>query len=910
MIYILANLDGDDINKTLTSTIINNNNLPCKELIIIGNIIETIEKNNKKQKRYKLSNLNTLKNIHYCLINETVNVKLLLGNKDLKIMNIYKYLEIDTSYDFNTGDSTIDYINNFNTGDSTIDEKTMKIFTNENKLIRWKYSLDDFYEEWSEEYKAIYNSNINDNLKDYQDDSKFMASIYTRFIYLFKFTLNAEFLLYSIPHEINNILSLTLVINYSSKLEKIGTNMKKWILSFIVLSIFRSLLNPTNYIANSYTPTFTYNSNFCKGWLYSLYLKESTSMILLYNDKYLLSNNRITKRCIDFFLDKEIQETQESTDSLLSLKEAVLLCNFAFKRMIKENYDNTNINVNVNKFIKNIYFNPIENDFFLIDESVIYYTSSHHIIIQIFIYNKFNCPNLFYKINNLNMLVYLNILNTLNCIYINEDNFLNSIVKLHLSPTLKTIPYDNIIQQELEESEELIYINKEYMLKYFGISFIFISNIVNINNLTYSKFESEFDILNTYFNKYNSSIKLIYNGFTVDDNNKIFFIFFIIKTKIKIYYILSENDIFELLENSILKTDSKLIKKYNDSKTNENTDLKNISLNLLKKIRNEKMKEQMLKEKITDYDIITYAIIKASNINIVFNNDKDDYSDFYIEKMKYNFDSDCNLEEPLNINKCKKIKQINELINSMHIQAKSYLSEEENFQNSRKDIFICKEFEKNEDTYNEECHFESNQSDYDCPVLKKYIDDINKACSVARTTLYNDTLEDRKQKAIDFNKIFETYRDTLILYNKELQAEIALNSIEFQKLNDSDDENLLFNKTLLLKENTLETKPSLEAKSLLKSDILLDGTLLLKENTLETKPSLESKLKPDMLDSLITLDSTSSMLYLDKPPLLDLKYLLDKNFESKLTKLESILNIKTINKYLKYKYKYLKLTKK
>ena len=121
MIYILSNLEGNNINEKLTVIKKENNDTqPYKELIIFGDIIGENECN--------------LYNICYCLINN--NIKLLLGSIDLYITTIYKYLEIDTDNQSIPSEN----IKDFNNGNISLDINTINYFTT--NTIKWKYPFE------------------------------------------------------------------------------------------------------------------------------------------------------------------------------------------------------------------------------------------------------------------------------------------------------------------------------------------------------------------------------------------------------------------------------------------------------------------------------------------------------------------------------------------------------------------------------------------------------------------------------------------------------------------------------------------------------------------------------------------------------------------------------------------------
>ena len=898
MTYILSNLEGDNINEKL-EVIVNENKVLCNELIIIGNIIETSKKNNHNKMQHMMSNalaalvksseittsvieeptilhklgnisflsdslrvtkLNNLANIHYCLINNTVNVKLLLGNEDLKIYFIYKYLEIDRDDNNLPGDS----IDNFNNGNIEISSNKLDEFTNYNKQIKWKYTLDDFYNNWTSAHKNIYNNNIVKN-----HDTPFKTSIYNRFLYLFKFTLNAEFLLYSIPNEINN--------NNDSEQNIKEIDHYRWINSFIVLSIFRSLLAPKVYNPTTQNmPEFTTNSNFCNGWLYSLYLKDSTSIILLYNDKYLLSNYTKITECIDFFSNKE-QVT--GTDSLEYLKNTILLCNFAFKHMIQENYNNTNINININNFFNKFF---LENPASLIDKLNQHYTSPYHKIIQIFGYNTFDIPNLFYKINDLNILVYLT---TLNYIYINEDtNILNSVSK---RPILlpENRQYNDIIAYDNTLSTHLIYITKEYYSEYKKELPISILNNVDSNSLIYLKYKFEFNILNTYITKYDSLIKLIYNGFIVD-NDKIFFMFFIIKNKIIIYYILSKDDISNLLQNNLLHNNTDLHEEYLVRNKEEKINLDRIRIELLKQIKYQQTQQEILNTQDAN---ITSAKNDASNINTY--KDTDEY-EFIIQKI--NHPIDCDSEKSKSTPNCININEIDILITDIYKKAGIYLAYEDMFLISRKNLAECIKFVYNEDDYNNTCH---NNDSRRCTELKTIIETTKLACIREQEKLYTDTLIDRLDKAQTFNEIFKNYKTRLSEYNRTMKDSNQIISMkEFE-------ENL----------KKFDTAESLTSEDFSKLDTK-DKQLITAVRTqnwydlnLHTMPNLMTNMN-DMKD--ISFDKTLDLPKQILVPL-DLTNLVNSSLQQKLKALEdSYISQAYTQKYLKYKYKYLKLNKK
>ena len=387
------------------------------------------------------------------------------------------------------------------------------------------------------------------------------------------------------------------------------------------------------------------------------------------------------------------------------------------------------------------------------------------------------------------MLVFLNILNY---IYINEDIF-NSAYEGHLILPLPA-RYTNITCVITDTDQT--YVTNDYVSKYKQKISIFISNNVNINTLNHSKFIIEFDILNTYFNICDLSIKLIYSGFIVDANNKIFFIFFIIKTYKKIYYILSKNDIDDLLKNESLINNIELHKKIEAHERNENIILNTTRLELLKKIKEATKVNEILSE-----PEIAKANYAAINMHTTYDNE---YHEFLIGQLSYPID--CQSKESKLTDDYISIKIINDLINTIYNNSRNYLKDEDEFQTSKQNLEKCKEFEEKEDTYNNNC-FPVNIENTYCNDLKKNIDE----CIIDQQKLYNDKLEDRKSKAIEFNKLFKKYEIQLIEYNKNIKDKNvkkinmtefkenlkkfntpeSLNSDEFKKISETTDGKLL-----------------------------------------------------------------------------------------------------------------------
>ena len=387
--------------------------------------------------------------------------------------------------------------------------------------------------------------------------------------------------------------------------------------AFIVCAVFISLLYPVEDVNENFSKyittnlndskkfkqinfTISNNSNFCTSLLYILYMKESTKMIYLYDKKYLLSHGGITKYCINLFknyyniniflqditnhYNKEFEDNL--TKSLIKITNnnfnltykdftnASILCNSEFKRWIYNSY-NIDTSAEYLKYLSYFttesanasvtdtdelsikgkqYCSPIGPGFVSLSDANIQYLSKDTPIIQIFGHKPFGFANSFYKINEKNMLVCLDVSNSFstttlnndynsyNYIYIKNDTLTSkSKVCLNIS-NLDITPYTNISCVPTIKSK--LYHNTNYTEVSVDPITLDISNDVNITDdiIQYTNYTDAFSILNTNFNKcYNN--KLIYNGYLHKDN-KPFFVFTVVKDFFKDFYILLFDDIY------------------------------------------------------------------------------------------------------------------------------------------------------------------------------------------------------------------------------------------------------------------------------------------------------------------------------------------------------------------------------
>ena len=674
MTYILSDLEGSSVETTIKK--ICKNEPSIEKIFITGDIIDStmltfdleILKDHKS---------NNLENINYCVFNN--NLSLLLGNRDLNKIKLINALKIELPDDSSTFTDQQQKFKDFNDGNVDMDRDIYyKYFAGQ---IPWKYPLSDFLPIWHEGSMKQY-----EDYTDFNVESSFI----TRFKYIFIITMSADNLLYSIPYEItknlryqNALFSRTDVASKIDAKKICDTNMQikdekslididadistfdKYLnnsgkidisinaphkgehhvfnyYAFIVFAVFISLLCPiednsedaTEYIEKHLNnpqkiKRLNFNSNnsrFCKNLLYILYMKESTKMMYLHEEKYLLSHGGITKYCINLFnndnttnaflgrikiqynhtFEKNMQKNlvkQTNQDFDLThdkLLLAIKKCNLIFKLWIYESYDSDSIkSENSLKYLSyfttesanasvietnpgNIrgrqYCSPIGPGFVSLTDVNIQYVSTDKPIIQIFGHKPFGFANSFYKINEKNMLICLDVSNSFstttlnnkynsyNYIFIKHNN-LTSKSKVCLKKSeLDTIQYTNI--NCTPESKSKLYYNSEYAKEFPDVIALNISNNVNIanDNIQYTNYEDAFSLLNSIFNKCsNDKATLIYNGY-IHDTDKPFFIFTVIKDFSKDFYILLFKDIFK----DIHEENNEFIREYQKDKIDKN----------------------------------------------------------------------------------------------------------------------------------------------------------------------------------------------------------------------------------------------------------------------------------------------------------------------------------------------------
>ena len=693
MTYIFSELKGSNIKTILNNIKLDNkdNQLTDKNIIIIGNIIDSKNTINYSDINKKSFNL---QNIYYCINN---NIKLILGNEDLNKLKLYKFLQIS-----NTNNNKL--FNDFNNGNINLDRVIFdENFTENIKWTHIEYEESQF--QCSPNEKMTYEKNIN----NINQSSNFI----TRFNNIFKNIMHSGNLLYSIPYEIekglrqkNNIQQL---INFSDieniisgKKSKYYTNEINYY-AFIVLAIFKSLLNnniQSFYSFNSsnsdHNIIFTKNSSFCKNWLYIIYMQENTSIILLYDNKYLLSYNGLTNYLLMFFhfsihINIFYNNVKQINDKLSldinnlnkytplknininddGLNSSIICCNNTFKDWIKKSYtDNICllcilyiISTETGQIIEKLYPDyTIHNQYYrlinidisvlLANEKIQYITSTKEII-QIFGNKSFNFANSFYKIDDKNMLISLDISNSFNYIYIDDDNNIKSVSKILLkSNEIILSNYTDIIT-DIQNVNHVVYYNKTIFSENSEIYVTYkINNKINYiedNQYIYYILKDRF-ILNKIKNLNEENlIQLIYNGI-ISYNNIIYYIFTIIKKNIKNFYILTYEDIEKYFTPYIKNINTLAMKEalskneyltmYND---NINSELNDIEINI-NAINNCNI--DMNNNKMNQVDILLNNLSKffhakkemlsnTLNENIILLNETNNYNTYILINMHY-----------------------------------------------------------------------------------------------------------------------------------------------------------------------------------------------------------------------------------------------------------------------------------
>ena len=612
MAYVFSDLEGSSI-ETMFKAINSSVEDTTSQIIITGDILDSTNVNLDISMLINHKSFN-LRNIHYCILSDINNrIKLLLGNRDLNKLKLHKLLEIDTNDNLGISDisgipdtdtpdiSDEELINNFNNGEITITKEFfLKFFSK--KQIKWKYPLTLASPFWL-------GKTMEDKYKEETATFNFTSDFITRFKYIFKSTMAAGNLLFTIPYEIGVLLKIQ-GISFSDNSEIVYAFNNETLFSdnieyfaFIVCAIFKSLLVKVVVVEvdevdevdtnKSSLTNIIANSSFCKGWLYTLYTRDNTSMVLLENDKYLLSHGGITKYCIAFFkkqsnIDRFYEKVNKLRSSdyepfstevltLLDLQTTVNLCNETFKKWIQDSYtddDNNSLScisymtTETAELISNIYpYDDTKSQFFspigpglltLITNKNIQYISTIYPIIQIFGHKPFGFANSFYRIDIKNMLVCLDISNSFlstnmnesyksfNYIYINQLKLM-SVSNVYLNRKIPKIPYTNIIDNcnKIEKNISILYHNNIYDIS--DNKQLSILNTVDINNfIHYAEYDIIYDILNTYLNIcITTTTQLIYNGI-IYNNGVVYFVFSIIKVFDKDFYILSYNDILNL----------------------------------------------------------------------------------------------------------------------------------------------------------------------------------------------------------------------------------------------------------------------------------------------------------------------------------------------------------------------------
>ena len=598
MTYIFSDLEGSSIENTLTSIKEDNNDTTNnEEIIIIGNIINSTNILPSTEEFFDTKTFN-LQNISYCTFNDH-RIKLLLGNKDLNFLKLYKFLEITQSETVDGVGSSYRILANFNIGNIEIIRDIYKKYFS--KIVTWKKIKSEpsqfpLTDEEIRQYDA--------SIKNINEPSNFI----TRFNNIFKNMMDAGSLLYSIPYEIERELNkvkksiidkeiikkIFLERNIESKENSDHINY----CAFIVLAIFRSLLaaNPVLALSFDYSEN-KLNSNFCRGLLHNIYFGYNTSLILLYKNKYLLSCSGITKYFINFFSnDSFITHFYENVANLYNindrrelditnlsymylpsdttnltfddLKKIIDRCNKTFKEWIKNYRDPIALlcisymtTTNIKKTpIKGLYpHNKLEDNYFcplgvgispLLLEKELHYISTLFPIIQIFGNRQFGFANSFHKIDDYNMLICLYLSYLLNYIYIDDSDKVISKCKISLKKSKITLcEYNDIINDDITEMPTVYYnsttgINE----KSDDINIINTLDTLECNNTLCDEdplihyILNQHSILKHIFKSNEILIQLMYNGI-LKYNNIVYYVFSIIKNNLKDFYILSYDNI-------------------------------------------------------------------------------------------------------------------------------------------------------------------------------------------------------------------------------------------------------------------------------------------------------------------------------------------------------------------------------
>ena len=415
MTYILSDSQGVNIENSLKIIKLSNDSTLITKLIITGDIIYSPTKygniNNEysyEDETFETYQCSNLYNIYYCTNNHNIfehNITTILGRSDLNKLKIYKYLEMETTvYDR----SINELCSKFNMGNIDMTKKTLEEFPNK---IKWKYSLLELCNflpiNQQESYKV--------SILGYEKESTFITRFKNIFVamlgschllYSIPFELdynengisklnlmNQESLLNYLTIGNQNVQSINM---YSENIQKMSIKKERVLddddiygipnskendeygdqtdneseqpsntmsysrrktsheydhQAFIVLAIFRSLLNNDN-IKQTSSFDISINSSFCIGWLNKLYTQPSTNIIYLY-DKYLLSYSGITNECIDFFNDSssitsfpdDIIKSNDYTYKSSSLNRSLTTttidkCNTFFRQLVINSYTN------------------------------------------------------------------------------------------------------------------------------------------------------------------------------------------------------------------------------------------------------------------------------------------------------------------------------------------------------------------------------------------------------------------------------------------------------------------------------------------------------------------------------------------------------------------------------------------
>ena len=257
------------------------------EIIICGDIIDSTIKSTPTANILELKS-NNLKTIYDIVVNS--NICLTFGNRDLNKIKVGPLTEL---YYYGTNKEEKKLIDNFNSGD--LENLNITTFYNilNVKEKRWFQNMSNWYPFWGEKIMDKIDYWKDNNEPSKIDKSKTYFFFEKRFHKIFGTdtsigTMNANNLLKTIPIELGL---------YAETLDEYN--------AFIVLAVFKSMLQKVKFINNEllhdilYNPSSFRNINqsIFKGLLYTLFTEEKNKMIIKRTDNlntYLFSHGGVS----------------------------------------------------------------------------------------------------------------------------------------------------------------------------------------------------------------------------------------------------------------------------------------------------------------------------------------------------------------------------------------------------------------------------------------------------------------------------------------------------------------------------------------------------------------------------------------------------------------------------------------